>query len=105
MGEGLHVQAGQMSQDGSNTINSANDFLTQIRGLESSVAELLGIWRGPAAGAFRNSFDSKTSELMAFKNLLEERGENIQTASKILQNNEDELTARANSMFRSGHMQ
>lgn len=103
MGEGLHVQSGLMSQDGANTINSANDFLTQIRGLESSVTELLSIWRGPAAGAFRNSFDSKTGELMAFKNLLETRGENIQTASNILQNNEDELTARANTMFRNDH--
>ena len=101
MGEGLHVQAGQMNQDGSNTINSANDFLNQIHGLESSVAELLGIWKGPAAGAFRNSFEGKTDQLMAFKNLLEERGENIQTASNILQNNEDELTARANTMFRN----
>lgn len=100
MGEGLHVQAGQMTQDGNNTVESANDFLDQIRGLESSVAELLGMWKGPAAGAFRNSFDGKTSELMAFKNLLEERGENIVTSAGILQNNEDELTARANGMFR-----
>ena len=101
MGEGLHVQAGNMNQDGSNTINSSNDFLNEIHGLESSAAELLGIWRGPAANAFRNSFEGKTAQLMSFKNLLEQRGENIQTAAGILQKNEDELTAQATNMFRN----
>lgn len=100
MAEGLHVQAGQMTQDGNNTIDSADEFCTEIRGLEESVHELLGIWRGASAQAFQSSFDWKTEQLMSFKNLLEQRGENIVESAKILDQNEQDLTAMGSNLFR-----
>ena len=100
MSGGLHVQAGQMTQDGNNTIDSADEFLSEIRGLEESVHELLSIWRGESAVAFKGSFDGKTEQLISFKNLLEQRGENIVDSAKILDNNEQELAAMGSNLFR-----
>ena len=100
MSGGLHVQAGQMTQDGNNTIDSADEFCTEIRGLEESVHELLSIWRGASAAAFQSSFDGKTEQLLSFKNLLEQRGENIVQSANILDRNEQDLTAMGSNLFR-----
>lgn len=100
MSNGLHVQASEMTQDGNNTIDSADEFCTEIRGLEESVHELLGIWRGASAVAFQGSFDGKTEQLLSFKDLLEQRGENIVTSAKILDRNEQDLAAMGSNLFR-----
>ena len=95
---GLLYESG-MTQDGNNTIDNAEEFENDIRSLESSVQDLLSIWSGEAANAFRGSFDDKTAELMRFKEALTERGENIVQASNDLQRNEEDLAAAGSHLF------
>ncbi|MBP5678780.1 MAG: hypothetical protein J6X28_03005 [Bacilli bacterium] len=99
MSDGLIVQAGGMSQDGKSTIDSSEDFLGEIHKLESNTHELLSIWNGPAATAYKGSFEGKTAELMDFKQRLTQRGENIVTSAKILSDNEDDLASAGSHLF------
>lgn len=98
---GIYVDPSRVTKDGNDTIDSADEFFTEIRVLDSCVHELLSIWHGDAAAAFEKSFDSKTSELMNFQNALEARGENIVQSAKILDDNEQELAAIGSNLFKS----
>ena len=97
---GIYADPSRMTQDGNDTIDSADEFFNEIRALDSSVHELLSIWHGDAATAFKKSFDSKTKELMNFQNVLEARGENIVQSAKILDKNEQELASLGSNLFR-----
>lgn len=96
--DGLLYDAG-MTQDGNDTIDNAEEFENDIHSLESNVQELLSIWSGEAANAFRLSFEDKTAELMRFKKTLITRGENIVKASNELQRNEEDLAAAGSHLF------
>ena len=100
MSGGLHAEPGRMTQDGNNTIDNADEFRAEIDGLSSSISELLSIWRGASADAFYKSYAEKAAELLAFRNLLEERGENVVQGANLLDKNEQDLTAMGSSLFK-----
>ena len=90
-----------MAQDGDNTIDSADEFVTEIRGLESSIFHLLSIWKGPAAESFSRSADEKLKELSHFADVLSLRGDNITKGAKIMGSTEDYLETLGSNIYRA----
>lgn len=86
---GLHANTGAMNTRGEETVNAAFDLMTKINNLANHVEELMGIWSGPSATAFNNSFEQEKNDLSRFKDLLDELGINIKKGANILNKTEE----------------
>ena len=89
MAAGLEVSTSAMNTRGEETVNAAFELMTEINSLASNVEELMGIWSGPSATAFNNSFEQEKNNLSRFKDLLDELGVNISKGAAILNKTEE----------------
>ena len=97
--DGLHASTEDINAHGSSTITNAGYFEKEIGVLGNNVESLRAIWKGPASDAFYGVYEDMKNELTDFKEVLEELGQNVQKAASIINEGEEENTARGRNLF------
>ena len=87
---GLHANTGAMDTNGRDTVANAEYFDNELRSLSRNVEGLMTIWIGISADSFNKSFEAQRQNMQAFQVLLNDLGESISSAARILNETEEE---------------
>ena len=99
MGNGLKVDPAAMNSLGKETVEQSVNLKNQIDSLTSNENNLMGIWRGDAANTFDETVTAQMKNLEAFKNLIEELGQKINTGANTFDENEQENVSDAKKLL------
>lgn len=99
MANGLHAITADMTKNGTDTVEHASDFLTELNSLNTNIEGLRAIWRGSAADDFYQSYESQANSLKQFQVLLDDLGVAIGKSADILIKTEEENASAGANLF------
>lgn len=99
MNSGLHVESDEFRTQGTNTIDNASEFDSEINNLQSRVSDLMSIWSGQAATTFNSEVEKQIVSLREFESVLQSLGERIVEGSKRFAETEEENASAAKNLF------
>ena len=99
MTKGIFANTEAMNSDGKDVVLNTSYYEDELKDLNLNVSTLMGMWSGPAATEFNRSYDYQKTNLDDFRALLNELGENISSASNILNETEEERASAASHLI------
>ena len=96
---GLHVDSGGMNNNGRTTVANAGYLQNELASLSHNMDGLMSIWKGLSANEFNQSYQQQAKTFNDFRQLLDELGEKISTASQILNRTEEENASAGSRLF------
>ena len=99
MNNGLFANTVDMNKNGTDTVEHAGNFLTELNSLRTQVEELMAIWKGQSATEFYTSYDALANKLENFQQILDDLGIAIGEGATILRNTEEENAHEGANLF------
>ncbi len=91
----LTVDVGQLNTVGSNLINKAGDFNTQVTKLYAAIGALDAAWQGTDQSAYVNKINEQKPIMEQLKAAIDECGNYCKEAARILQETQEKIRQAA----------
>lgn len=93
-GPGLGTQTDLMQRAAQQIATVQSDITAQISGLRQRLADMPGLWQGPAGAAFVRLMNQCNDDGVALAAALANIGEQVKTSGVIYQTNEDDQMSK-----------